>query len=1091
MKKFWFMFLVFSLAAVVMASGEARLLRFPDINKDLIAFVYAGDIWTVPASGGQAKRLTSHEGQELFPKISPDGKWIAFSAEYAGSRQVYIMPAEGGNPQQLTYYNDVGVLPPRGGYDNIVLDWTPDSRAILVRANRTPYGDRKGKYILVAAAGGFETTLQIPEAGFGSFSPDGKQICFNLISREFRTWKRYKGGQAEDIWIYDLEKDTSKRITDFPGTDRIPHWYKNKIYFASDRDMVLNIYEYDLATGDTKQITRHSEFDVMWPSGENGLLVYENGGYIYKLNLDSGRSEKITVDLQFDNYAVLPYFKNVVENIYSFDISPTGKRAVFDARGDIFTVPAEEGITVNMTASQGVREIYPKWSPDGKYIAYYSDRSGEYEVYLQDKDGKEKPGQLTSGSKAWKYQPVWSPDSTKLLFSDKNRLLQILDVKTKEIVEVDKADRHEIRDYDWSPDSAWAVYTKNGANGQLAIWVYSLKQKKTFQLTDDTFNDYSPVFSTCGKYIFFCSDRDFNLSFSDFEFDYVYNKSTRIYAAALKKTTPPLFKDKNDDEEIKKEEPAKTTDDKKAKSEKENKKTAPEPLEIDFDRFDSRIVAFPLKAGDYQALVAVEGGIVYATDEGVFSFNIEKKKNESIIKGVQDGALSADRKKLLYQAAGNQYGIIDIKPNQNVGDGKLNLADLTMKIAPLEEWRQIYNDGWRIFRDWFYVENMHNVDWAKMKQKYAALLPFVSHRADLDYIFGELVGESNTGHCYVDWGDFPRVKRVDTGLLGAELKPDKKAGRYIIAKIYRGENWNKDRISPLTEQGVDIKEGDYLIGLNKHDVTLADNPYRFLENTVGKLIPIAVNSKPDAAGARTYMIKPIKSEQELFYFDWVESRRKMVAELSGGKIGYIHVPDTAVEGNRELFRGMYAYYNKEALIIDDRYNRGGFIPNIMTELLGRTTLNYAASRGIVSSTPGIAHDGPKVMLMNYASGSGGDALPAYFKMKKLGPLVGTRTWGGLVGLSGNADLVDGGSISVPTFGFFDLEGNWTIEGIGVYPDYEVYDDPHLVAKGKDPCIEKAVELLLDELKKNPPRKTPKAPTAPDRSKWHEKWNEKK
>ena len=424
MKKLLFAFLILSFITAGMATKDARLLRFPDINKDLIAFVYAGDIWTVPAKGGEAKRLTSHTGLELFPKISPDGKRIAFSAEYSGSRQVYVMPVDGGTPKQLTYYNDVGEMPPRGGYDHIVLDWTPDSKKILVRCNRTPYGERKGKYYLVDPQGGLETPLPIPEAGFGSFSPDGKQICFNLISREFRTWKRYKGGQAADIWLYDLEKDHSKRITKFPGTDHIPSWYNDKIYFASDRDLVLNIHEYDLKTGAVKQITSHKEYDVMWPSGENGLLVYENGGYLYKLDLNGGQPQKVTVDIRFDNPAILPYFKNVTEDIYSYDISPTGKRAVFDARGDIFTVPAKEGITENLTASQGVRETSPKWSPDGKYIAYYSDRTGEYEIYLQDKDGKNDPVQLTRNSSAYRYEPVWSPDSKKLLFSDKNQLLQ-------------------------------------------------------------------------------------------------------------------------------------------------------------------------------------------------------------------------------------------------------------------------------------------------------------------------------------------------------------------------------------------------------------------------------------------------------------------------------------------------------------------------------------------------------------------------------------------------------------------------------------------------------------------------------------------
>ncbi len=1086
MKKLLFVFLVFGLISVGFATKDARLLRFPDINKDLIAFVYAGDIWTVSAAGGEAKHLTSHQGQELFPKISPDGKWIAFSAEYSGSRQVYVMPAEGGTPRQLTYYNEVANLPPRGGFDHIVLDWSPDSQNILIRANRTPYGDRKGKFFLVNINGGLESPLQVPEVGNGSFSPDGKKICFAMPSREFRTWKRYKGGQAADVWIYDLGKDHSFRITDFPGTDHLPLWYKNKIYFASDRDLVLNIYEYDLDTKETRQVTHHQDYDVMFPSGEGGLVVYENGGYLYRLDLDTGQTRKVTVNMQFDNPALLPYFKNVTKNIGNFDISPTGKRAVFDARGDIFTVPAKEGVIENLTVSQGVREISPRWSPDGKYIVYYSDRSGEYEIYLQDKDGKEKPMQLTQNSTAWRYTPVWSPDSQKLLFSDKRQALQILDIKTRETTVLDRADQREIRYYDWSPDSAWIIYIKNGQNRQTAVWVYSLKEKKPRQLTDDMFNEFSPVFSTCGNFIFFCSERDFNLSFSSFEFDYVYNKATRIYAVSLKKSTPPLFKDKNDKEGIKEAAGVVTSKEKKTQAQKDGKET-PRAIEIDFDRINERIVAFPLPAGNYGRLAALEGGILYVADEGVFQYNIDQQKSELIIKGIRGGALSADRKKLLYRA-GDQYGIIDIKPNQKVGDGQLALKDLTMKIDPIKEWRQIYSDSWRIFRDWFYVNNLHGVDWPKIKKKYEVLLPYVSHRADLDYILGEMVAEANVGHAYVNWGDFPRVERMDTGLLGAELKPDQKADRYIIAKIYKGENWDKNRRSPLTEQGIEVKEGDYLIKLNQQDVTLKENPYQFLENRVDKLTPITVNGKPDEKGARTYMIKPIKSELDLFYLDWVESRRKLVDKLSGGRIGYIHVPDTSIEGNRELFKGMYAFYNKEALIIDDRYNLGGMVPDVMTGLLERTTLSYAAMRGMVQRIPEIAHDGAKAMLINGYAGSGGDAFPYFFKKKKLGVLIGTRTWGGLVGLSGNPALVDGGSVSVPNFGFFDTEGNWALEGTGIYPDIEVYDEPHLVAKGHDPCIEKAVAVLLEELKKRPPQKEPKAPADPDRSKWIEEKN---
>ena len=1070
------------------AVDEARLLRFPDINGNLVVFVYAGDIWSVPASGGEARRLTSDIGLELFPKISPDGRLIAFSAEYSGTRQVYVMPSTGGVPKQLTYYNDIGTLPPRGGFDHQVLDWTPDGRTVLIKANRTPYGDRSGKYFLISVEGGLETSLQIPEGSGATFSPDGKSIAYTPIMREFRTWKRYRGGRAQDVWTYDLEKDQAKRITDFAGTDQHPIWYKDRIYFVSDRDLTLNIYAYDLKTGALEKITDYTDYDVLWPSGKQGVVAYENGGFLWKLDLGTRETQKIPVKIHFDNPNVLPSFQNVKENIGNFDLSPTGKRAVFEARGEIFTVPEKEGLTYNLTASQGVRELFPRYSPDGKYIAFYSDKSGEYEVYLMEagSSGNPKVTELTAGSASWRFAPVWSPDSGKLLYSDKTQNVQVLDVKTKKVTVVDKARRSDITDYGWSPDSKWITYTKEADNGQGSLWVHSLEQGKSYQLTDGRFNDFSPVFSRDGKYLNFLSNRSFNLDFSGFEFAYIYNKATRIYALALTKTAPVLFPEKNDVEAEKKEEPAApaAAKDKAAKDAAPEAK-GPEPVRIDFDGLGDRIMVFPPEADNYQALAAIDGGIVYFKSGELHKFTLEDKKDNLVIKGIGNGVLSADCKKVLYQSQ-ETCGIIDLSPNQKPGDGALNLADLTVKVEPLKEWAQIYRDGWRIFRDWFYMPNMHGLNWERMKDKYGALVPYVSHRADLDYIFGELVGELNVGHSYVDWGTFARPKRVEGGLLGAEFKADDKAGRYIISKIYKGENWDESSRSPLTEQGVEVREGDYLIRLNGQEVTTRDNPYRFLENTAGKKMSLVVNAKPAAEGAREYWVRPVKSEQRLFYLDWVASRRAMADKLSGGRVGYIHVPDTAVAGNRELFKGFYAYADKEALVIDERYNGGGFIPDTMVDLLGRRLLNYIAGRTPeMTTTPTYVHQGPLVMLINHSAGSGGDAFPYYFKKLKLGLTIGTRTWGGLVGLSGNPGFTDGSTVEVPTFGFVGTDGDFAVEGLGVAPDIEVIDSPDLVAKGRDPALEKGVQVLLEELQKNPPKKVGK-PKAPDRSKLHEK-----
>lgn len=1087
---FFILMLTISISFRAKASEDVRLLRFPDINKNLIAFVYAGDIWTVDANGGEARHLTSHKGLELFPKISPDGKWIAFSGEYSGSRQIFVIPSNGGIPRQLTWYNSVGEMPPRGGWDNAVLDWTPDSKQILIRANRTTFGERNGKYYLVSLDGGLEKPLPIVNGGFGVFSPDASKICFTPVDREFRNWKRYKGGRATDLWIYDLNRNTSEQITNFEGTDQLPVWSGDNIFFASDRDLKLNIWQYNIKTKETKQITHHSEFDVMWPSGNGDQLVYENGGFIYKLNLLTGQSEKININIDFDNPNLVPYIRNVKDFIHSFAVSPTGKRALFGARGDIFSVPAENGVTVNLTESQGVREIYPAWSPDGRYISYYSDLTGEYELYLLENKEGAKPKQVTFNSSAWKYEPQWSPDSRYLVFSDRTLKLKLLEVSTGKITDVDHATESELRSYDFSPDSKWITYQKEGDNNNAAIWVYNISTGNKQQITDGTFSDDSPVFSKDGNYIFFDSNRDYNLSFSSFDFDYVYNRAGRLYAVALTAKSPRLFKDKNDVEPVKSEKQAALPSagkDKKARNAPADTTSAAKKelkVDIDFEGINNRITVLPGEAGEYHIAGAVDGGLIYMNSGKLMEYNIADEKSEEILDKVSVATLSSDGKTAIYRA-GNDYGIIKLTPGHKAGDGKLNLDGLEMKIDPRKEWNQIYTDAWRIFRDYFYVGNLHGVDWKAMKERYSVLLPYVSHRADLDYILNELVAESNTGHTYVDWGDFERVKRVDNGLLGAVLTADETAGRYKISKIYKGENWNPERRSPLTEQGVDVKEGDYLISIDGKEVTTADNPYLFLENKANKRVEIKVSSKPSAENARTSVIKPISSELDLMNFNWVNERRAMVEKLSGGRIGYIYVPNTSVEGNKELFHGMYAYFNKEALIIDDRYNGGGFIPDRMADLLDRHTLVWWHQNGLQpGKSPAIANDGPKVMLINGYSASGGDAFPYFFRKLGLGKLIGTRTWGGLVGISGNAGLVDNGYLSVPRFGVFDRDEGWIIEGKGVTPDIEVVDRPEQLANGIDPCIEKAVEVLLQELSANPVKKVTE-PAPPDRSKWHE------
>ncbi|MGE5340522.1 MAG: S41 family peptidase [Candidatus Omnitrophota bacterium] len=1071
------------LANIGYAMDDARLLRFPNINKDLITFVYAGDIWSVPVTGGNARRLTSHEGMEIFPRISPDGQWIAFSGEYSGTRQIYVMPAKGGEPRQLTYYSDMGEQPPRGGFDHLVVGWTPDSKHILILTTRTPYDDRIQRFYTVSLEGGLETPLPIPEASFGSFSPDGKKIVYSPISREFRTWKRYKGGRAQDIWIYDLEKNTSEQITQYIGDDRQPFWYKDKIYFVSDRDSKLNFWSYDLNSKEYKQITFHKDFDVLWPSGNNdngGLIAYENGGYIYVLNLETGDTHKVTIAIDFDNPKRLPYFKDVAQFVSprgGADISPDGKNAVFDARGDLFVVPADKnGITVNLTRTQGIRETHPAWSPDGKWIAFMSDKTGEYELYMIDSDRKGEPIQLTTNHKIWKNPAKWSPDSKKLLFSDTDRNLNVLDTQTRKMTEVGKGDIGIVSDYQWSGDSKWVMYCAEGKNRLSAIWLYSLVNGKTYQISSGRYNDTAPVFSKDGSYIFFVSNRDFDLDQvvrdSVDEDSLIYPKTARIYAMALTPNAPNLFETKNNSD--------KNNSDKNAKPEAKKG-----DIVIDFEGLQGRISVFPMQVSNYDKLVDLDGRLLFTQGNEVRVYDFKTQKDSGVIKETRVNAVSSDGKRLLYKS-GAKWGIIDIKKDQKPEAGELNMSHVMMKIDPVKEWEQMYHDGWRIYRDWFYVRNMHGVDWAAMKEKYAPLIQCLGCRPDLDFVFGELLGELNAGHTYVNWGDFNKPKRIEGGLLGAELKADTTAKRYIISKIFKGENWNDETRSPLTEQGIGVREGDYIIRIDDYNVTTSDNPYKFLENTGEKMISITVNSKPSDVGARTYWIKTTKNEQKLRYIDWVESRRKLVDQLSNGRIGYLHAPNTKEEGFREFSKGLYAFNNKEAFIIDDRYNGGGWYPTPMIERLMEKPVAYWYSRDLaLRPDPIYTFNGPKVMLINHYSSSGGDYFPYMFQTQKLGLLIGTRTWGGLVGYNSSPALVDGPQFAIPMAGVTDTNGAFVVEGTGVCPDIEVEDRPEEIAKGNDPSLEVAVKQLLMELNKNPVKK-PVTPENPVRSRWHEK-----
>jgi tricorn protease len=1092
------------------------LLRFPDVSRDKIAFSYGGDIWVVDIQGGVARRLTSHPGQELFPKFSPDGRSIAFTGQYSGTLQVYVVSVDGGAPRQLTFYNDIGRQPPRGGYDNEVLDWTPDGKSIVFRADRTPYDDRVGRPYVVPAAGGMEKPLAVPESGSGSMSPDGGKFVYAPITREFRTWKRYRGGRAQDVWVYDLAKNTAERMTDFPGTDNQPVWVGNTIYFTSDREHTLNLFAMDPATKKVHKVTDHNDYDVLWPSAGPDKVVYEHGGEIWLFDPATEKSHRVPIRVYGDLPETLPHFKNVRGDIGGFSLSPTGKRALLDAHGEVFTVPAQKGEIRNLTETAGVRELASAWSPDGRTVAYLSDRTGEYEIWLRRADGTGTERRLTTDGDIWRFPPLWSPDSKKLAFGDKKQRLRYVDVGSGKITDADHSSFNDITHYRWSPDSRYIAYVKGNRRQLTSIWIYSLEDGKARQLTESGTSDFEPVWDPQGRYLYFLSNRDFNLTFSGWEFDYVYTDPTRVYVGLLAKDGPALFLPQSDEEPV--------ADDKdsgsgtKAKGAKgtqptppkldlvaasaddegaESKGPKPEPghddgkpdkaapkavrVKIDFDGFSERVRAIPGAPADYRNLVPSGDAIFYEVGRAGASkiklYNLKDEKESTVLEGSQGFDLSADGKKLIFNK-GDDYGIVDAAPNQNAGGGLLPLDRLEIKIVPREEWREVYVDAWRILRDWFYDPEMNGVDWKAVRDRYARLVPGMASRSDLDFILGEMGGELSAGHVYVERpADENPVKRVPGGLLGAEIEADP-SGYFRIAKIYPGENWLADFRSPLTEPGVHAAAGDYILAVDGQTTKGVDNVYRLLENKAKRVVTLLVNSSPTTAGAHEERVRPIERELNLRYLDWVRTNREKVTRLSGGRIGYIHIPNTAVEGNRELFRGFYAQSGKEALIIDDRYNGGGFIPDRMINLLNRPLLNYWVGRGTESYTsPSFVNTGPKACLINHSAGSGGDAFPYYFKKLGMGPLIGTRTWGGLIGLSGNPPLLDGGSLSTPAFRFFTTEGKWDVEGIGVAPDIEVIDRPDEVAKGNDPSLEKAVEVLLEQLKKNPPVKVP-VPPAP-------------
>ncbi len=1060
------------------APEEARVLRFPAIRGNQIVFSYGGDLYTVSDQGGVARKLTSHEGYEAFARFSPDGKMIAFTAEYDGNREVYLMPAEGGLPIRLTFTPSLGRddISDRMGPNNIVMGWTNEGRHIVFRSRMREWNDFIGQLYLVPREGGSVVQIPVPRGGFCSFSPDDKKIAYNRVFREFRTWKRYRGGMADDIWVYDFETKKTENITNHPAQDIIPMWSGDRIFFLSDRDenKRMNLYVYHLATQETRQLTRFEDFDIKFPSMGPEAIVFEKGGFIYKFDLSTEKVAKVPVVIADDQIGGRTKLIKVGDRVTSYEISPDGKRALFGARGDIFTVPVKHGNTRNLTRTPGIHERNAKWSPDGRWIAFVSDRSGEDEIYLLPQDGQGQPVQITQNADTYKYELLWSPDSQKLLWSDKLLRLLYADIKTKSIVEVARAEIGEIRQFCWSPDSRWVAYARPEVESQTRIYLYSLDTKKTYPVTDGWYASYGPVFSPDGKYLFFISDRDFNPVYSRTEWNHAYLAMSRVYFVTLAADTKSPFEPKSDEVEVKKE--SEKVAEKKAPEEK-NKATGAEEtrkevkVKVDPEGIADRIIGLPIEVANYEQITPLEDKVYYLKrgslerQSSLKMYDLVEQKETDL--GVIDGfEVSADGKKMIVSKE-RSYAIIDLPKAPIKIEEKLDLSQMEVVLDRRAEWNQIYEECWRQMKYFFYAPNMHGVDWETMRLRYRPLAQAVHHRADLTYVIGELIGELNAGHTYVGGGDLPKMEKIKVGLLGAILEKTAPSGYFKIVKILRGQNWDKSLRSPLTEVGVDVKEGDYILAVNGAPTDDMSDIYRALLNTVGKQVTLRVNDRPEEKGSREVVVIPIESEQQLYYHTWVKENIEKVDRATAGKVGYIHIPDMGTAGLNEFVKHYYPQLRKKGLIIDVRGNGGGNVSPMIIERLRREIAMMEMSRDTIGRPdPDGLLVGPKVCLINEFSASDGDIFPYRFKIYKLGKLIGKRTWGGVVGIRGSLPLLDGGYLMKPEFAPYSLDGKeWIIEGVGVEPDIMVDNDPAKEYAGIDEQLNKAIEVILDELKK--------------------------
>ncbi|HEX9653349.1 MAG TPA: S41 family peptidase [bacterium] len=1096
----WFsgFMLLFGLLITHAAQSQTKLLRFPDIHNDDVVFCYGGDLWRAAANGGLAVRLTAHPGLELFPKFSPDGKWLAFTGQYDGDEQVYLVPAEGGEPKQLTFYPAHGPLPPRWGYDNQVYGWTPDGKKVVFRSLRDANrGSCATALYTVTPEGGMPVKLSMPSSGAGDFSPDGSKIAYSPLFRDFRTWKRYQGGWAQDLYIFDIKTHEAQKIAASVRSERDPMWIGGTIYFTSDRDGTYNLFAFDIGTTEVRQLTQSATWDVRWPSSDNrSQVVYELDGELQVFDVTTQEDRRISIIVPDDGLARRPSRYSAEKNIEDFELSPKGERALFVARGDVFTAPIEKGPTRNLTNTSNAHDKWARWSPDGARIAFISDRTGEDQVYLINQDGSGQLEQLTTQFNRMLNVPGWASDGKRLAFSDKDGKLYVLTIASKQVQEIADDEFGGISDYAWSNCGGHLAFSMNDWSGYSSIYVWSVTDGQRRRITGENFNEYGPAWDPDGNYLYYLADREFAPQISSWEWNFAGNRTAGIFAMALRKDVKNPFAPESDEVTLgegEKEDKEKARDGDEKKDDKKVKESKPkEYIKIDFDALDQRVARVPVEADNLGSVTAIKEHLLFTNTGAPFYgrdsykktsldiFSIKDRESSTLAEDISAYAISSDGSKVLVRQE-RSYNLYDAKPKAK--DKKtVSTKDLMVDRIPAQEWAEIFDEVWRRYRDFFYVRNMHGYDWKAIGDQYRTLLQHVAHRSDLNYVLGEMVSELNVGHAYIAGGDFEIPERPKVALAGARFELDEAAGRYRISRIFKGDNEEEKYRAPLTEVGVDAKVGDYVLAIDGEELKANDTPYRLLQHKTDP-VTLTLNSQPTMDGARRVTYNPITDESNLLYKEWIDGNRERVSQMTGGRVAYLHLPDMGADGIYEFIKWYYPQIRKEGLVVDVRSNGGGNVSQWIIERLDSKLLGtrFGQSSDKAFTYPATVFHGPMACLVNETSASDGDIFPHRFREAGLGPLIGKRTWGGVVGISGRGPLLDGGQVFVPLQATNDVNGNWIIEGHGVDPDIEVENDPKSVLAGRDPQLERGVQevlKLMDEKK----MKLPSRPRDPVKTK---------